>query len=230
MSLTLRGIAQSAWNAVTYPFVVLKDAAVGTGKIVQDSVKVAAESTQRAAKSVKEATDVVLDYPIDQGAKKAYDATARGVKVAYDETAEAIDTGVKKVKTGVTTAYNETAEVIDTGVKKVKVGVDRTVDAIDDAQEGARRDLADWIAPEEGKPAPAVDGPKPVPDTVKPTPKAPVAMPKTPAETRAFQEKFNTWLASPEGQAARESGVAPLKVDGVIGPLTRYAVAMYNMG
>jgi hypothetical protein len=205
-------MAQSAWNVLKYanpitaPYFIYKDLAAN--KTVQDTVKVAADTTVRAAKSAKEAADVVLDYPIDQGAKQAYDATKRGVKVAYDETAEAIDTGVKTVK------------------KKV----DRTVDAIDDAQEGARRDLAEWIAPEEGKPAPAVDGPKPAPDTVKPTPTAPVAMPKTPAETRAFQEKFNTWLASPDGQAARESGVAPLKVDGLMGPLTRYAVAMYNMG
>ncbi|MEB3330076.1 MAG: hypothetical protein VKQ33_12665 [Candidatus Sericytochromatia bacterium] len=212
MSLTLRGMAQSAWNVfkyvnpVTGPYFIIKDLAAN--KTLQDSVKVAADASKRAVESVKEATDVVLDYPIDEGAKKAYDATARGVKVAYDETAEALDTGVKKVKEG----------------------VNRTVDAIDDAQEEARRDIADWIAPDEARPAPDVGGPPPAAATPKAPSRTPVSMPTTPAQTRAFQEQFNAWLSSPGGASARESGVSALKVDGVLGPLTRYAVAMYNMG
>ncbi|MEB3222326.1 MAG: hypothetical protein VKS61_09645 [Candidatus Sericytochromatia bacterium] len=210
MSLTLRGMAESAWNVVKYvnpvtgPYFIAK--ALIESKQVRDTVKVAADTTARAAKSAKEAADVVLDYPIDEGAKKAYDATARTV-----------DSGVRTVKQGAQKVYDETAEAVESGVKTVKDGYNRTIDALDDAQEDARREVADWIAP---------DAP---PATAAPTPTRPaIALPKNPAETKSFQEKFNQWLATPDGQAARDAGIAPLKEDGQLGPLTRYALAIYN--
>lgn len=208
MALTLRGMLESTWNVfkyvnpITAPYFIGK--AIFENKTVRDSVQVAADTTVAAAKNVKKATDVVLDYPIDEGARKAYDATARGVKTAVETTEQAIDTGVRAVQTG----------------------VNNTVEAIDEAQEDARRGVADWISPDDAPAAPAV----PAPAAPSAPARAAVPVPTTPTEIRAFQVKFNSWLASEEGKAARESGVAPLKVDGIVGPMTKYAVALYNMG
>lgn len=215
MALTLRGMAESAWNVLKYanpitgPYFIVRDLA--QNKTVQDSVKVATETTKAAAKSVSDAANVVLDYPIDQGAKQAYDATKRGVDRAVDATEEALETGARTVREGVS----------------------RGVEAVDEAQKEARRDVAEWIAPNGTAPAAPAPGTPEAPRVTAPAspvvPKpAPVSVPTTPAETRAFQEKFNNWLASDAGKIARDSGISPLQVDSVLGPLTKYALAFYN--
>ena len=207
MSVTLRGIFSAVGQAFLYvnPLTAgyMWGKKVGESEVVQDSVKVAAENAKKAAKAVAETTNAVLDYPIDQGVKKVVVTTA-----------DAIETGARTVKDGV-----------QTGARAVKEGVKTGVEAVDEAQKEARRDVAGWISPEsQSAPKGDTQAAQPAPAPVKQT----VAVPKTPAETKAFQEKFNAWLASEEGAQARASGVQALRVDGVVGPLTKYALALYN--
>lgn len=210
MSVTLRGIFSAVGKALLYvnpltaPYMWGKKLA--QSEIVRDTVQITAENAKKAAKTVAETTNAVLDYPIDQGVKKVVITTS-----------EAIESGAKAVKTGV-----------ETGVKVVVEGVESGVEAVDEAQKEVRRDVADWIAPESAQPAPTQPAAPVAPTPAAPAAKEMVTAPKTPAETKAFQEKFNAWLASEEGDRARASGVVALKVDSVYGPLTKYALALYN--
>lgn len=219
MSVTLRGILSSAWNTflhinpVTGGYFLGKR--IAESEMVRDTVKVTSDNAKKAAQAVKETTNAVLDYPIDQGVKKV-----------VIKTSEAIETGAKAVKDTVESGAQAVVDGVEAGVQAVSDGVEAGIQAVDEAQEEVRRDVAEWIAPED---APTTPNPEPVaPPPAAPAAKELVAAPKTPAETKAFQEKFNAWLASADGEQARTSGVAPLSVDSVYGPLTKYALALYN--
>lgn len=221
MSITLRGMLSSAWNTflhinpVTGPYMLGKKMA--ESEVVRDTVKVTAENARKAAQAVSETTSAVLDYPLDEGAKKVVAATS-----------DAIETGARAVKDSVETGAKAVKDSVQTGARYVADGVEAGVQAVDEVQKEARRDVADWISPgareTEAAPAP---GAKLEPAEAAPAPET-VAVPQTPAETKAFQEKFNEWLASEEGTRARESGLQPLKVDSILGPMTTYALVLYN--
>ncbi len=232
MSFTLRGMLESTWNVVKYvnpitaPFFIGK--AVAESKMVKDAVDVTVDTSKKAAKAVADTTTAVLDYPIDEGAKKAWDATADVAAAGYNATVDAANDYVVKPTVA---AYEATADAANEYIVQPTIA---SVDAVDQAQQDARRGVADWISPDAPKAAPNLEQVqlqqiKDEEARVKAaTPKAKIAAPKTPAETKAFQEKFNAWLASDEGKGAREVGITALKPDSIFGTKTKYALALIN--